>query len=166
MVEGLETRNLLSTAAPSMSAAVAELRQLQAAVATVIKGTISGKVTGITRLSATSQLVTYTGQGMSSVFGKISVTGRHTITTKLIKNKPSDDTYTKGTATAKGTTGAVALTYTGTGHTAANGVYTATWTGTALETAGQAVGLKGTFVAQVSGNVRTGVFSITFTIKV
>jgi hypothetical protein len=110
--------------------------------------------------------VAYTAQGKANIIGDGRGSGQHTITSKAVKHHPTNDTYSNGTATVTGTTDTVAIRYTGTGHTNANGSFTATLHGTARSVAGLHSGLSGSFTAQLSGNSRTGAFAISFTIKV
>ena len=163
IVEGMESRNLLSAGARiDLSAVVHELRLSIPA----IHGTIRGTVTNIAPISASTEVVTFSAQGKANIIGDGRGTGQYTITSKAVKHHPTNDTYTNGSATVTGTTDTVALRYTGTGHTNANGTFTATLHGTARSVAGQHAGLSGSFTAQLSGNSRTGPFVISFTIKV
>jgi hypothetical protein len=130
-----------------------------------IKGTITGTVTSITPLSAHSEVVNYTAKGKANIIGDGRGSGEHTITSKILKNHTSNDTYSKGSATLQGTTDLVSLQYTGTGHTNANGSFTATLHGTARSIGGLHEGLSGSFTAQLSGTNRTGPFTISFSIK-
>jgi hypothetical protein len=164
VVEGLESRNLLS--AGGSSAFAAEVRSLAGSFILSISGTIQGTVTSITRVSATTEVVTYTAHGKANIIGDGSGSGRHTITSQLLKNKSTQDTYTNGSATVQGTTDRVAIHYAGTGQTKPNGSFTATLKGTAASIAGEHAGLSGSFVAQLSGSSRTGPFTISFTIYV
>jgi hypothetical protein len=166
-VDGLETRNLLSAgvAAPS----VAEIHALNFVIPPIkippIKGTIHGMVTSLTPISATSEIVDYTAQGKANIIGDGRGSGQHTITSKVVKKHPTNDTYTKGLATLTGTTDTVQFSYTGTGHTNANGSFTATLHGKATSIAGEHQGLSGSITAQISGNNRTSLFTISFSIK-
>ncbi len=164
VVEGFESRNLLS--AGVSSAFVAEIRSLAGSLIPAINGTIQGTVTSITRISATTEVVTYSARGKANIIGDGGGSGQHTITSKLLKNKFTQDTYTNGSATVQGTTDRVAIHYAGTGQTSPNGSFTATLKGTAASIAGEHAGLSGSFVAQLSGNSRTGPFTISFTIRV
>ena len=163
IVEGMETRNLLSSGGRlDLSAVVHELKLKIPA----IQGTIHGTVSNITPISATTEVVTFSAQGKANIIGDGRGHGQYTIASKPVKHHPTNDTYTNGTATVTGTTDTVALRYTGTGHTNANGTFTATLHGTAKSVAGQHAGLSGSFTAQLGGNSRTGPFVISFTIKV
>jgi hypothetical protein len=162
-VEGMESRNLLSAGAASLAAS--EVRELEFHIP-VIKGTITGTVTSITPVSGTTEVVAYSAHGKANIIGDGGGTGQHTIMSKVVKKHPTNDTYSNGSATVTGTTDTVAIRYTGTGHTNANGSFTATLHGTATSVAGEHAGLSGSFTAQLSGNSRTGSFRITFSIKV
>jgi hypothetical protein len=164
VVEGFESRDLLS--AGLSSAVVAEFRTLGASMIPAISGTIQGTVTRITPISASSEVVTYSAQGKANIIGDGRGTGQHTITSTHLKNGGTSDIYRNGLATVKGTTDLVAIHYAGTGQTRPNGSFTATLQGTAVSVAGQHAGLGGSFVALLSGNSRTGPFTITFTIHV
>lgn len=163
-VEGMESRAVLSTMTPSLSAAM--VRELKASLIPAIKGTIQGTVTSITPISATSQIVTYDGKGKANIIGDGRGTGQHTITSRPLRNGGSTDTYRNGSLTVKGTTDLVSVHYTGTGRTNKNGSFTATLRGTAQSVAGANAGLSGSFTAQLSGNSRTGTFMINFTARV
>ena len=124
-----------------------------------------GTVTSITPTSATTEVVDYRPTGKANIIGDGSGPGHHTITSKVVKKHPSNDTYSKGLATITGTTDTVAFSYTGTGHTNANGSFTATLHGKATSVAGEHAGLSGSITAQLSGNNRTGSFTISFSVK-
>jgi hypothetical protein len=162
IVEGLESRNLLN--AGVLAHPGAEVHELKVAIP-AIKGTIHGTVTSITPISSTTSVVDYSAQGKANIIGDGRGTGEHTITSKVVKKHPTNDTYRNGSATITGTTDTVAITYTGTGHTNANGRFTATLHGRATSIAGLHQGLGGSFTAQISGNNRTGSFTITFAVK-
>ena len=130
-----------------------------------IKGTIQGTVTGIDRTSATTEVVHYTAAGKANIIGDGQGAGQHTLTSKAVKKHPTNDTYSNGLATITGTTGKVDFNYSGTGHTNANGSFTATLHGRATSVAGLHAGLGGPITAQVSGNNRTGSFTISFSVK-
>jgi hypothetical protein len=164
LVDGLETRGLLS--AGGTSVLLAEIHGIPAFLAPTIRGTIDGTVTNITPISSTSELVSYRAQGKANIIGDGKGFGQHVITSKVLKNHSTNDTYKNGSATVKGTTDTVAIRYSGTGHTNANGSWTATWKGTARSVAGEHAGLSGSFTAQLSGNSRSGTFTINLTIKV
>jgi hypothetical protein len=161
IVEGLEPRNLLSAGVAPHSGEVHELRISIPA----IKGTIHGTITSITPISSTSEVVDYTAQGKANIIGDGRGFGQHTITSKAVKKHPSNDTYSKGQATIVGTTDTVNFSYSGTGHTNANGSFTATLHGRATSVAGEHAGLSGSITAQISGNNRTGSFTISFSVK-
>lgn len=163
-VEGMESRNLLSTVAPSVSAAA--VRELRASFIPVIRGTIQGTVTSITPISSTSQVVTFEGRGQGNIIGDGRGTGQHTITSRPLRNGGTIDTYRDGSVTVEGSTDRVVAQYTGTGRTNRNGSFTAILRGTARSVAGANAGLSGAFVARLSGSSRTGAFTITFTIRV
>ena len=160
-VEGLESRNLLS--AGVASTIVAEIHELKISIPP-IKGTIHGTITSITHTSATTEVVDYTAAGKANIIGDGHGSGQHTITSKVVKKHPTNDTYSKGTATITGTTDTVNFSYTGTGHTNANGSFTATLHGKATSVAGEHAGLSGSITAQISGNNRTGSFTISFSV--
>jgi hypothetical protein len=162
IVEGLESRNLLSAGVAAHSGA--EVHGLKVAIP-AIKGTIHGTVTSVTPISSTTAIVAYTAQGKANIIGDGIGSGEHTITSKVVKKHPTNDTYRNGSATITGTTDTVAITYTGTGHTSANGRFTANLHGRATSIAGLHAGLGGSFTAQLSGNTRSGSFTITFTVK-
>ncbi len=166
-VEGLESRNLLSAGVASTIGA--EIHELGFTIPPIkippINGTIHGTVTSITPISATSEIVAYTAIGKANIIGDGSGYGEHTITSKVVKKHPTNDTYSKGQATVTGTTDTVNFTYTGTGHTNANGSFTATLHGKATSVAGLHAGLSGSFTASIGGNNRTGSFTISFSIK-
>jgi hypothetical protein len=166
-VEGLEPRNLLS--AGVASAIGAEIHELKFVPPPIkippINGTIHGTITSITPISATTSVVDYTAAGKANIIGDGHGSGQHTITSKVIKKHPTNDTYTKGLATITGTTDTVTFRYTGTGHTDANGSFTATLHGNATSIAGEHAGLSGSITAQISGNNRTGSFTISFSVK-
>jgi hypothetical protein len=162
IVEGLESRNLLSAGVAGDPAA--EVHQLGFTIP-AIKGTIQGTVTSIVPISTKSEIVEYIAEGKANIIGDGRGFGSHTITSKIVKKHPTNDTYTNGTATVTGTTDMVAIHYTGTGHTNANGSFTATLRGRATSVAGMDQGLSGSFTAQLSGNSRTGSFTISFSIK-
>jgi len=166
-VEGLESRNLLSaTAASPLSAEVHALKfTLPPIKIPPINGTIRGTITSITPTSKTTEVVTYTAIGKANIIGDGRGGGQHTLTSKPVKNHPSNDTYANGQATVTGTTDTVAITYSGTGHTNANGGFTANLKGKATSIAGLDVGLSGPFSATLSGNNRTGSFTISFSVK-
>src|SRR4051794_1210792 len=138
IVEGLESRNLLSAGVAAHPGA--EVHELKVAIP-AIRGTIHGTVTNVTRISSTTEVVDYTAQGKANIIGDGSGTGEHTITSKVVKKHPTNDTYRNGSATLTGTTDTVAITYTGTGHTNANGSFTATLRGRATSVAGLHTGL-------------------------
>ena len=165
-VEGLESRNLLSA---GVSPAGAEIHALKFVIPPIkippINGTIHGTITSITPISATTSVVDYTAAGKANIIGDGHGSGQHTITSKVVKKHPTNDTYSKGTATIIGTTDTVKFSYTGTGHTNANGSFTATLHGTATSIAGEHAGLSGSITAQISGNNRTGSFTISFSVK-
>ena len=154
IVEGLESRNLLS----------AGVHELKFAIP-AIKGTIHGTVTSITPTSATAEIVEYTAIGKANIIGDGRGSGQHTITSKVVKKHPTNDTYSNGRATVAGTTDMVDFSYSGTGHTNPNGSFTATLHGRATSVAGLDAGLSGSFTAQLSGNNRTSSFTISFSIK-
>ena len=159
-LDGLELRRLLSTIArPS-----AEVHALRISLPT-IHGTIQGTVTSITPINGSTEVVTYTAQGKANIIGDGRGSGQHTLTSKVVKKHPTNDTYTNGLATLSGTTDMVQYHYTGTGHTKADGSFTATLHGRATSVGGLHSGLSGNITAQLSGNNRTGVFTITFSIK-
>jgi hypothetical protein len=164
VVDGLESRGLLSGGAASV--AVASFHGIPTTFLPAIKGTIHGVVTGIAPISATSEVVTYTARGKANIIGDGKGFGQHTIKSKALKNHTTSDTYSNGSATVIGTTDTVAIRYTGAGHTNTNGSWTATWKGTARSVAGQHSGLSGSFSAQLSGDSRSGEFTINLTIKV
>jgi hypothetical protein len=161
-VEGLEYRNLLS--ASVASSVIAEIHGLKISIPP-ITGTIHGTITSITHASATTEVVDYTAAGKANIIGDGHGSGQHTITSKVVKNHPTNDTYTNGLATITGTTDTVKFSYTGTGHTNANGSFTATLHGKATSVAGEHAGLTGSITAQISGNNRTGSFTISFSVK-
>ena len=161
-VDGLETRGLLSAGGAIVSAAI---RGIPAGLIPPIRGTITGTVTNMTQLSPTSEMVSYTARGKANIIGDGKGSGQHVITSKALKNGTSRDTYKNGSATVKGTTDTVAIRYKGTGHTNADGSFTATWKGTARSVAGTNAGLSGSFAAKISGSSRTGSFTITFSIS-
>ena len=132
----------------------------------LIKGTIQGTVTGITPLSASSDVVAYVARGKANIIGDGKGFGQHTIQSKVLRDHSSSDTYSNGTGTIVGTTDTVAIRYKGTGHTNPDGTWTARWTGTARSVAGLHAGLSGSFSARASGNYRTGTFTIAITIQV
>jgi hypothetical protein len=162
-IEGMEIRNLLSTGIQAIWPSL--IRDLNIKVPP-INGTITGTVTSITPVSSHSETVIYSAQGKANVIGDGHGSGDHTITSKVHKDHSSNDTYSNGSAILQGTTDLVSLTYTGTGHTAANGSFTATLHGTAQSIAGEHAGLSGSFTATLSGNNRTGSFTISFKIKI
>jgi hypothetical protein len=161
-VEGLESRNLLSAGIASPTSA--EIHGLKFVIPP-IKGTIHGTITSITPISATSEVVDYLAQGKANIIGDGRGSGEHTITSKVVKKHPTNDTYSNGLATVTGTTDTVNFNYSGTGHTNANGSFTATLHGRATSVAGLHAGLSGSITAQISGNNRTGSFTISFSIK-
>jgi hypothetical protein len=163
ILEGMESRNLLSGGLASQLAAEVHVLRLKIPP---IQGTIRGTVAGITPISASTEVVTFSAQGKANIIGDGRGSGQFTIASKAVKHHPTNDTYSNGSATVTGTTDTVAIRYTGTGHTNANGSFTATLHGTAKSVAGQHSGLSGSFTAQLSGNSRTGPFAISFTIKV
>jgi hypothetical protein len=163
VVEGLESRHLLNGAMASPT--IAEVHALKAPKATVIKGTIHVHVTSETPLAAGVALVTYSGSGRANLVGSFSVAGQHTIA-MVAGKKMSRDTYSAGSATLAASAVVIEATYTGSGHTKSNGRSTATLRGTATAVSGIDAGLSGPIVAQLTGNARTGAFTITFTIKV
>jgi hypothetical protein len=166
-VEGLESRNLLSAGIASHGGA--EIHELKFTIPPIkippINGTIHGTVTSIAPISATTEVVNYTAIGKANIIGDAHGSGQHTITSKVVKKHPTNDTYTKGLTTFTGTTDTVQFHYTGTGHTNANGSFTATLHGTATSVAGEHVGLSGPITATLSGNNRTGSFTISFSVK-
>jgi hypothetical protein len=162
-VEGVESRNLMSVGIHSIPSAM--IHDLKFNIP-AINGTIVGTVTSITPISARSQVVDYIAKGKANIIGDGRGSGEHTITSKVLKNHSTNDTYSNGSATLQGTTDLVSIHYTGTGHTNANGSFAATLHGTARSIAGQHAGLGGSFTAQLSGNNRTGSFTISFSIKV
>lgn len=162
IVEGLEPRNLLSAGIAAHPSA--EIHELKFVIPT-IKGSIHGTVTSITPISSTSEIVDYTAIGKANIIGDGRGAGEHTITSKVVKKHPTNDTYTNGRASVTGTTDTVNFTYSGTGHTNANGSFTATLHGRATSVAGEHVGLSGSFTASLSGNNRTGSFTISFSVK-
>ncbi len=164
IVEAVESRTLLSTAVPALSERAARI--VEAFAIPAIKGFINGTVTGITQLSPNSELVTYSGKGKANIIGDGKGTGQHVITSHLLKNGSSNDTYRQGSAMIRGTTDLVSVQYTGKGRTNPNGSFTATLHGRARSVSGSAAGLSGSFTAQISGSSRTGPFTINFTIKV
>jgi hypothetical protein len=163
-VEGLESRGLLTAGVASVSAS--SFHGIPAFLIPAIKGTIQGDVTGVTPISASSEIVTYTARGEANIIGDGKGFGEHTMMSKLLKNHTSKDTYSNGSATIVGTTDTVAIHYTGFGHTSMNRSWTATWIGTAKSVAGQHVGLGGSFSAQLSGSARSSSFTIHFSIRV
>jgi hypothetical protein len=166
-IEGLESRNLLSAGVASTIGA--EIHELKFVIPPIkippINGTIHGTVTSITPITATSEVVDYTAAGKANIIGDGHGSGHQTITSKVVKNHPTNDTYTNGLATITGTTDTVKFSYTGTGHTNPNGSFTATLHGTATSIAGEHAGLSGSITAQISGNNRTGSFTISFSVK-
>lgn len=160
----LESRALMSAGLTSSTAA-AEIRAL-ASFIPLIKGTITGTVTNITHVSPTTDVISYTAHGKANIIGDGNGSGHHTITRKPVKGRPTNDTWSNGQATVTGTTDTVAFNYSGTGHTNANGSFSATLHGRATSIAGLNRGLSGSFNAQVSGNVQSNTFTITFTVKV
>lgn len=163
LVEGLESRGLLSSGVPTVSHAAIETI---ASLIPAITGTIHGTITQITPLSANSQEVFYTARGKANIIGDGKGSGHHVIVSKPLKNGGSKDIYKNGLATIAGTTDTVAIHYTGQGHTNANGSFTANWKGTARSVAGSHAGIGGSFSARISGPSRTGDFMIKITIKV
>lgn len=163
IVEGMETRNLLSAGIQSISPSLVHDLNIKIPA---IHGTITGTVTSITPVSSHSEVVSYTAKGKANIIGDGHGSGEHTIASKVLKNHTSNDTYSHGSAILQGTTDLVSLQYTGTGHTAANGSFTATLHGSARSIAGEHAGLNGSFTAQLSGNNRTGSFTISFNIKI
>lgn len=161
-VEGMESRNLLNAGIASDLGAI--VRDLKISIP-AIKGTIHGTITSITPISSTTEIVDYTAAGKANIIGDGSGFGQHTITSKVVKKHPTNDTYSHGQATVTGTTDTVNFSYTGTGHTNANGSFTATLHGKATSVAGEHAGLSGSFTAQISGNNRTGSFTISFNLK-
>jgi hypothetical protein len=166
-VEGLESRNLLS--AGFTSHGVAEIHGIKFTIPPIkippISGTIHGTVTNIAQTSSTTEVVNYTALGKANIIGDGHGSGQHTITSKVVKKHPTNDTYSNGLATITGTTDTVKFSYTGTGHTNANGSFTATLHGKATSIAGLDAGLSGSITAQISGNNRTGSFTISFSVK-
>jgi hypothetical protein len=166
-VEGLESRNLLSAGVASPGGA--EIHELKFVIPPIkippIHGTIHGTITNITQSSSTTEVVSYTAQGKANIIGDGHGSGQHTITSKVVKKHPTNDTYSNGLAMITGTTDTVNFSYTGTGHTNANGSFTATLHGKATSVAGLHAGLSGPITAQISGNNRTGSFTISFSVK-
>ncbi len=156
-IEGLEKREVLS--------AGLRVPAFKINLGVTIQGTIHGSVTEITPISPTAQLVNYTGIGKANIIGDGHGSGHHVITSHAAGKKPTNDTYSQGQLSLAGTTDQVQVTYTGTGHTKADGSFTATLKGTAQSVAGQHAGLSGGFTATLSGNNRTGTFTVTFKIK-
>ena len=122
-LEGLESRAVCNGSWASSVAA--EISALKLNLGIAIQGTIHGTVTSITPLSSTSELVTYTAQGKANIIGDGRGGGHHVITSKAVKNRPTNDTYSQGFLTVTGTTDEVDMTYTGSGHTQSNGSFTA-----------------------------------------
>lgn len=166
-VEGLESRNLLSAGiAPSNLAEVHALKTGTPPIKIpLIKGTLHGMVTSVTPTSSTSEVVTYTVVGKANIIGDGHGNGQHTITSKLVKRHSTNDTYAHGQAKLIGTTDTVAITYSGSGHTNANGSFTATLKGKATSVAGLHAGRSGPFNASLSGNNSSSSFTVSFTIK-
>src|SRR4051794_4912426 len=108
VVEGMETRNLLSAGAGLNLSAVAHELRLHIPA---IHGTIHGTVTNIAPISATTEVVTFSAQGKANVIGDGRGTGQYTITSKPVKHHPTNDTYTNGSATVTGTTDTVAIRF-------------------------------------------------------
>ncbi len=159
----LESREVLSGGIAASAAA--EIRAL-ASFVPLIKGTINGTVTSVTRVSATTDVVTYTAHGKANIIGDGNGSGQHTIMRKPVKGHPTSDTWSNGNASVTGTTDTVAFNYSGTGHTNANGSFTASLHGRATSVAGLHTGLSGSFTAQIAGNVNSNTFTITFSVKV
>jgi hypothetical protein len=162
VAEGLESRTLLNAAMPSP--AVADVHTLTTSVPKVIKGTIHAHVTSKSVVAPGVAVLTFSGSGSAGVVGKISVSGQHTVSTVAGK-KVSNDSYSAGSAVLTSSVVVIDVTYSGFGHTKANGSSSATLAGTATAVAGMDVGQSGAFTAQLTGNSRTGAFTVTFTIK-
>lgn len=161
-VEVAEARALLSLAVPAPAA----VRALEFSFVPAIHGTIYGTVTSVTPVSPTSEIVSYSGHGKANIIGDGSGTGQQTITSQHLRNGSTRDIYRNGSTMIQGTTDLVSVHYTGAGRTNPNGSFMATLHGTARSVAGLDAGLSGSFVAQISGNSRTGPFTIRFTIRV
>jgi hypothetical protein len=162
VAEGLESRALLNAALPSPS--VAEVHALTSSVPKLIKGTIHAHITGKSVVAPGVTVLTYSGYGNAGLVGAISVSGHHKVST-VAGRKLSTDSYSAGSATLASSVVTIDVTYSGFGHTKANGSSSATLAGTAIAVAGMDVGLSGTFTAQLTGNTRTGAFTITFTLR-